>query len=273
MLSWPTGAGGGLVVCMSLIIVPSYFARRRGLATAVMMVGSASGIVLGPTVIRILQDEYGYRGATLVLGAILLNGCVGTAFFHPVEWHLKKPPQLVQPPRPDPSLVKESAESACSSDEEEVEWVSLVTLARSRGEDGAHQYGSVTTKRHGSQSPVLVPRRGCSLCKLLLRVARSTLADLSILRSPRALIIGLGSCLFITGYYNFVMMVPFAMQTAGHSLTDAAYCLSISGFVNLLMRLLVSALSDFTWFNMRVAYMTGLALTSASMLGKVVLPW
>ncbi|KAG0716340.1 Monocarboxylate transporter 12-B [Chionoecetes opilio] len=86
-----SGAGGGLVVCMSFIIVPSYFGRRRGLANAVMMAGVCTGQMVGPPLLRLLQDEYGYKGATLIFAAILLNCGVGAAFFHPVEWHLKAP--------------------------------------------------------------------------------------------------------------------------------------------------------------------------------------
>lgn len=154
------------MVAMSFIIVPSYFDRRRGLANACMMAGVCTGQMVGPTLIRLLQDEYGYRGATLVLGAILLNSCVGTAFFHPVEWHLKKLPMVVEPPTPDPSPVKGSEAADDSGNEEEVEWVSLVTQTRSRGEDGTHQDDSVTTERHETQLPVVTERQRWSLFEL-----------------------------------------------------------------------------------------------------------
>lgn len=270
MLPLHTGTGGGLVMCMSYIIVPSYFERRRGLANSVMMAGVCTSQMVGPPLIRLLQDEYGYRGATLVLGAVLLNGCLGAAFFHPVEWHLKKPRQPAKPPWPGPSPAARSEDAECGDDEEHVEWVSLVTHARSRGEDGTHQDSRVSTsERHGTPPPAVPQRGGFRFWELLVRVTRSTLADLAILRSPRAVIISLGSTFFVIGYFNFVMMVPFAMQTAGHSLADAAYCISASAITNMMMRLSSSALSDCAWFNMRGAYMTGLALSSGSILGKV----
>ncbi|KAG0716341.1 Monocarboxylate transporter 5 [Chionoecetes opilio] len=117
---------------------------------------------------------------------------------------------------------------------------------------------------------------GVGLRALVGRVARSTVADLRILRSPRALIIAFGCTFFINGLYSFVMMVPFAMQTAGHSLADAAYCISASAVANLVMRVLGSVLSDYAWFNMRIAYMTGLALTATSIFAFSLLdsvPW
>lgn len=252
------------MISTSFIIVPSYFERRRGLANALMMAGTCIGQILGPLLIRLLQDEYGYRGATLVLGAILSNVLIGTAFFHPVEWHLKKTHQHDISPRQDSSPDKRTGEEESNPSEEQVEWASLVTQARSRGEDG-----SVTTEAHETHPLVVAPRRGGGSSELWIRVGRSILSDLGILKSPRALIIALGSCCFIIGYYNFLMMVPFAMQTAGHSLADAANCISASAVTNLSLRLLASALSDCAWFNMRAVYMTGLALTSASIFGKV----
>lgn len=75
---------------MCFIIVPVYFDRRRGIANAIMMAGICMGEIIGPPFIRYLQDEYSFKGATLILGGVILNGCVGAAFFHPVEWHMKK---------------------------------------------------------------------------------------------------------------------------------------------------------------------------------------
>lgn len=74
---------------MCFIIVPVYFDRRRGIANAIMMAGICMGEIIGPPFIRYLQDEYSFKGATLILGGVILNGCVGAAFFHPVEWHMK----------------------------------------------------------------------------------------------------------------------------------------------------------------------------------------
>lgn len=256
---------------MAFVIVPIYFERRRGLANAIMMAGVCVSQVVGAPLLRLLLDAYSFRGATLVLGAILLNCCVGVAFYHPVEWHLKKPPQPAAPLCPGPAPAPASEDAERSGDEEGVEWVSLVTQARSRGEDGTHRDGSAApTKRQGARPLTASPQRGSGLCAMLVSVARTTWADLAILRSPRACIIALGCCFFIIAYFNFIMMVPFAMQAGGHSLADATYCLSALGITSLLSRLASSVLSDCAWFNMRVVYMSGLALTGGSILGKVL---
>ena len=261
--------GGGVVVCMSFIIVPTYFERRRGAANAMMMAGVCTGQMVGPPFLSLLQDEYGYRGATLILAAVLLNSCVGASFFHPVEWHLKRSQQSAKPPLRE-FAVKKSGEADCGGGEE-AEWISMVAQTRNRGEDGTQQDGEESTNtkcRRDLQLDAGTLRQKGGLRALLARVVNSTVADLTILRSPRALVIAFGSTFFLNGFYNFIMMVPFAMLVAGHSLEDAAYCISASAFANLVMRILASGLSDFSWFNMRLVYMTGLALTSISMLGK-----
>lgn len=43
-----------------------------------------------PNVVRILLDEYGFRGAALIMGALAFHGLVGASLFQPVEWHMKR---------------------------------------------------------------------------------------------------------------------------------------------------------------------------------------
>ncbi|MPD05437.1 Monocarboxylate transporter 6 [Portunus trituberculatus] len=256
---------------MTFIIVPSYFNRRRGMANAVMMAGVCIGQMVGPPFLRFLQDEYGFRGATLILSGIILNCCVGAAFYHPVEWHLKPPPQPASPPCTEPA-AKDSRQSDCGGEQDER--VSLVEYMPGRGEDGTQRDREESTSTEHKPDAVDLepdsdaPQQGVSRRTLVGRVARNTVADLVILRSPRALIIAIGSTFFIIGFYNFIMMVPFVIQIAGHSLADAANCISASAFANLVMRILGSVLSDYAWFNMRLAYMAGLAITAFSIMGK-----
>lgn len=43
-----------------------------------------------PNVVRVLLDEYGFKGAALIMGALAFHGLVGASFFQPVEWHMKR---------------------------------------------------------------------------------------------------------------------------------------------------------------------------------------
>lgn len=48
------------------------------------------GQMIMPNVVRILLDNYGFRGAALIMGALAFHGLVGAALFQPVEWHMKR---------------------------------------------------------------------------------------------------------------------------------------------------------------------------------------
>lgn len=43
-----------------------------------------------PNIVRILLDEYGFRGAALIMASLAFHGLVGAALFQPVEWHMKR---------------------------------------------------------------------------------------------------------------------------------------------------------------------------------------
>lgn len=45
--------------------------------------------MLMPNVVRILLDEYGFKGAAMMMGALAFHGLIGAALFQPVEWHMK----------------------------------------------------------------------------------------------------------------------------------------------------------------------------------------
>ncbi|XP_069937943.1 monocarboxylate transporter 9-like [Cherax quadricarinatus] len=292
-----SGLGGGLAVCMSFILVPMYFDRRRGLANAIMMAGVCTGQIVGPPFVRLLQEQYTYKGATLILGAIMLNGLVGAAFYHPVEWHMK-------PARNDPLLPKVNVNSLndgvaadetskkyflIANGEKEPGWSESLCRVRTLREDGTYQSSECLKASHTesvtlslsslckpalsapvSQSAKERVRRNRSeqvgFATLILSVARNTINNLKIFRSPRAVIISFGCTFFLNGYYNFLMMVPFAMQASGRTLQDSAWCISVSGVCHLVARTLISVLSDWSRFNMRLAYMAGLASTAFTIL-------
>lgn len=92
--------------------------------------------------------------------------------------------------------------------------------------------------------------------------------NLLLLRSPRVFIIALGSSLNTTGFLNFLMMAPFALQAAGHSLEESSWCMSVFGLCNLVTRLVVSSLTDLPNFSKRGCYMTGTAIAFVSVISK-----
>lgn len=64
--------------------------RLRGLANGICISGSAFGSIILPPILRYLLNQYGYRGAILIMGGITLNTWVAGLFYEPVENHMKR---------------------------------------------------------------------------------------------------------------------------------------------------------------------------------------
>lgn len=298
--SMSTGTGGGVVSALCFTIVPLYFDRKRGIANAIMMGGICFGQIVGPPTARLLQEEYGYKGATLILGAIILHSCIGASLFRPPEWHVK-PSTIVQEEEEDRGekllinkdltrvlMEEDSGLPRTESAPGDLESNILGIMARKRmtSYPGTRRLSrtSLASRANSvlSLSSLDVAGRGAPLqdlytdeednedgndnstCSVFSRVMKSTISDLSILKSCRACIICSGSMLLINSYLNFIMMVPFAMISAGHSLDLSAWCISASAVCNLFCRILVSSLSDARWFKIRPCYMTGYLVVGAS---------
>lgn len=71
----------GLIMPSTFVAVNSYFRVRRSQAVGLAMAGTSAGQMLMPQVVRFLLDEYGYRGTTLILGALCFNGLIGALLF------------------------------------------------------------------------------------------------------------------------------------------------------------------------------------------------
>ncbi|XP_050718052.1 monocarboxylate transporter 12-B-like isoform X1 [Eriocheir sinensis] len=238
------GLGNGLS-CVGYLILAHYFNKRRGRANTLLMAGAGLGHFASPHVIRFLQEEYGLRGATIILGGITLHAVLGAAVFQPVEWHYKK---------------QESTGAA--EDREDREALSSLLHEPTKNMAEEETWGE-STERKACRRVLsgLVAFRG-----RVAQVLWSVVNDMKVLRRPTCLIIALGSMLVVNAEANFLVLVPFAIQADGHPLQTAAWCVSIAGVCNLFTRMTVSSLSDLPWFNKRLCYMGGMAVMAASIL-------
>lgn len=277
------GLFGGLGCKPCYLIIANYFKRRRGLATAIMMAGMCTGQFAGPPLIRLLQETYGFRGATLIIGGIMLHSVAGAALFQPVQWHMKKEAtskdlrkqetpvdkqedsSLINTPLTNPHAplplrnkrLRQVSESSASLHLSTVDISGYPTIC----EEDPDDYGSETSQDNPKISGAWI---------LIGRVFRLTIADLKILKSPPALIIALGGLLSQNGYLNFMLMMPFAVQAHGYALQDAAWCVSVAGICNLVARLGTTTLSDCSWFNMRLVYVLGACIFGSASLSKLI---
>ncbi|XP_043271361.1 monocarboxylate transporter 9 isoform X2 [Venturia canescens] len=86
------GIGAGLSFPPTVYIVTSYFVRLRGLANGLCISGSSLGSIFLPPILGMLLQEYGYRGAVLLMGAVTLNVWASALLYEPVEKHMKRVP-------------------------------------------------------------------------------------------------------------------------------------------------------------------------------------
>ncbi|XP_014297661.1 monocarboxylate transporter 13 [Microplitis demolitor] len=104
------GIGAGLAFPPTVYIVTSYFLRLRGFANGLCISGSALGSIFLPPLLNYLLQEFGYRGAVLIMGGILLHVWAAALLYEPLEKHMKFVP-----------LEKLTNEQVAEAEEEEEE--------------------------------------------------------------------------------------------------------------------------------------------------------
>ncbi|KAK3095898.1 hypothetical protein FSP39_020526 [Pinctada imbricata] len=84
------GLGASTVFSSTLVILGTYFDRRRGLANGfVQAAGSLGTLALGP-VIRAILDEYGLNGTLLILCGIITHIAAAGAVMRPISFYQRK---------------------------------------------------------------------------------------------------------------------------------------------------------------------------------------
>ncbi|CAO1399339.1 unnamed protein product [Diamesa hyperborea] len=82
------GIGVGLATSAAFVALNHYFSKKRGQAVGLSMAGTAMGMLIMPQLVRILLEEYAFRGAVLLLAGLALHAAVGSTLLQPIKWHL-----------------------------------------------------------------------------------------------------------------------------------------------------------------------------------------
>ncbi|XP_035693475.1 monocarboxylate transporter 13-like [Branchiostoma floridae] len=81
-----TGFGFSLMFSPSLAMVGRYFDKRHATANGIGVCGTGIGIFAFPPLYQFLIDEFGWRGALLIVAGTALNGCVCGALMRPLHF-------------------------------------------------------------------------------------------------------------------------------------------------------------------------------------------
>ncbi|XP_021379012.1 monocarboxylate transporter 13-like [Mizuhopecten yessoensis] len=79
------GIGFGLLYLPSIVIIGTYFDKRRALATGMAVCGAGVGAFAFAPLSEFLLETYGWRGTMWIMSAIVLNGVVCSAVYRPLE--------------------------------------------------------------------------------------------------------------------------------------------------------------------------------------------
>lgn len=90
------GFGFGLIYLPAIVCVTVYFEKYRSLATGIAVCGSGVGTFIFAPLTEMLISEYGWRGAMLIIGALILNCVIFGALFRPLETEI--PDDYLEPP-------------------------------------------------------------------------------------------------------------------------------------------------------------------------------
>ncbi|XP_023029539.1 monocarboxylate transporter 5 isoform X2 [Leptinotarsa decemlineata] len=80
------GVGFGLIYLPAVVCVGYYFETKRSLATGIAVCGSGVGTFAFAPLATILLDNYGWRGANLILAGFILNCVLFGALMRPLEY-------------------------------------------------------------------------------------------------------------------------------------------------------------------------------------------
>ncbi|XP_078573980.1 monocarboxylate transporter 13-like [Branchiostoma floridae x Branchiostoma japonicum] len=83
-----TGFGLSLMFSPGLAMIGRYFDKRHATANGIAVCGTGVGVFALPPLFQFLIDEFGWRGALLIVSGLLLNGCIFGALLRPI--HLKE---------------------------------------------------------------------------------------------------------------------------------------------------------------------------------------
>ncbi|XP_033635514.1 monocarboxylate transporter 13-like [Asterias rubens] len=85
-----SGFGVVMMLTPGSVILAQYFNKRYALANGIAFLGISNGQMVFPPLFRILIDNYGWRSAMFVTGALQLNGVAACALFRPLKTRAMK---------------------------------------------------------------------------------------------------------------------------------------------------------------------------------------
>ncbi|XP_061707519.1 monocarboxylate transporter 13-like [Cydia pomonella] len=284
-----TGFGCGLIYLPAIVSVTVWFERYRSLATGIAVCGSGLGTFIFPHLTKGLISSYGWRGALVIIGALISN-CIPLGFlFLPV-------PEMPRTAASDPTLTKLKKSGLKKSQSTE-----HMARANGRTEDGdvarltlsqpalnkSHEPKQQPHSRHGSgimnRPDVLYQGSMTSLSKFRasspVRIQTMTkdeesksplseMLDVSLLVDPIFVLFSVSNILTNIGFYiPYVYTVTMSNELG---VENPERLISIMGAATLVGRIVLGFVSDKPWVNRLMVYNVCLTIAGMSMASAAV---
>ncbi|TFK07260.1 Monocarboxylate transporter 3 [Platysternon megacephalum] len=219
-----TGLGMALNFQPSLIMLGTYFDKRRPLANGLAAAGSPVFLSALSPLGQVLLEKFGWRGGFLIMGGLLLNCCTCGAVMRPLEAGMKRKMERVQDKYEAKEMlpIGERAEEALSTT------------------DGAKKSKKTKKKQQ--------PRKG------------KKLLDFSIFSNRGFVIYSIAMFIMVLGLFVPPILLVNYAKDIGVPDTEAAFLLSIIGFIDIFARPSCGMLAGLKWMRPHVAYLFSFAM-------------
>lgn len=96
-----SGLGLGIMIPVGYTTFNHYFVKKRIFAMSVAQALKGIIITSHPILVKVLMNEYGFRGTVAMIAAINAHSVLGMLLMHPIEWHYKivRVPEVELQPR------------------------------------------------------------------------------------------------------------------------------------------------------------------------------
>ncbi|XP_066303129.1 monocarboxylate transporter 13-like [Branchiostoma lanceolatum] len=221
-----TGLSYALVFAPSVAMLGRYFDKRRALVNGIALSGSGATFALAP-ICQFLEQEYGWRGALLLLGGVTLNLCVSGALLRPI---VLAADVVSRDPSPHHTPIEPGEQLSIGTSEDCRQQNDL-----ERNNINERESFSRTHRKH---------------------------FDITLLKKRRFLLFATADLLSSFSYLiPYVHVVPCA-RTRGIDETKAPFLLSVAGITEVLARVFSGWFSDLKIISKLHVYMIFIALNA-----------
>ena len=225
----------------AVVIVQEYFDRRRSFAAGLSLCGAGLGTLAFAPLLEVLQEQYGWRGAVAILGAVFLNGFAYALVYRPLHLNARVVSHILHAKA---SEVTEKRIAGCDHN-------AVLKEAGDQTVLNSEDVMDAETRRVLAKGDLSTP--GDAQASTSGRLFLSVKQGLLVCSKKPVLILCVGAFLEGLGMPTIMIFLPDLAVKEGVSPSDAAFLFSLMGVAITAGRLVLGWLSDKPFVNKPIA--------------------